>query len=125
MNKREQLAFDAAQIQSRINRALRWSDASEIPPDVPPPDGYTEYTAGWTFNAYDAGRVERGWSSTVSHGSGEPPLAGRYSSGSQNGSSMYSTKTLALRAMRCEMEMRFARILAGIDKQIEDEAVKP
>jgi hypothetical protein len=40
--------------------------------------------------------------------------------GSQQGIALYSTAELALRAMRCEMEMRFAKTLANIDAQIAE-----
>lgn len=117
MNKKEQAAFDQAKLDLAVVRALRWSPETIIEPDVEPPDSLTKITTGFLFNSYAEGRIEEAWSRTMSHGIGKPP-EGR-GTGSQNARRLYASKVLALRAMRCEMEMQFARILAGVDAKIE------
>lgn len=118
MNKKEQAAFDAAILEAKINRALRWSDVPYVERDVPLPESMG-YSSGWDCFAYkDTFRVQEAWSSSTSHGTGPVPKPGVYSGGSQDGKLLYSTRERALRAVRCDVEMRFARVLAAIDEEI-------
>jgi hypothetical protein len=120
MSKTERAAFDKVKLDATIYRALRWSPETSIEPDVDIPDGHCASIAtGFLFNSYNDGRIEKAWSRSNSHGIGKPPEPGRYGTGSQNGRRLYASEILALRAMRCEMEMRFARILASVDARIE------
>lgn len=116
MNKKEQAALDAAVTAARLNRALRWSPETWIDRDVPVPD--RDYTDGWNYNSYGEGRVERTWSGATSHGTYYEN--GSRGTGTQGGIKLYSNRVLALRAMRCEMELRFAKTLARIDAAIAE-----
>ncbi len=108
MNKAERSAFD----ELRVVAALRWS--VEVRPDVPAPLCKEPDTTGFTFNAHSK-RVEEGWSSSVYHGSGA--VRGPHSS--QNSQWLFSSKVLALKAMRHAVEISAAKDLARIDEQIE------
>lgn len=116
MNKKEQTQLQKFMDEAVINRALRWSDY-EILPDVPPPTG-SGYVNGWSYNSHSL-RVYKSWSGSVTHGDGHAETDVRPSSGSQRGISQYSTSTLALKAMRRDMENRFARRLADVDQMIK------
>ena len=124
MNKKEQAAMQAAIDRAELLSALRWS--APVDRDVAPPDrgyssGYSSgYSEGWDFNAYNQ-TVWLGWSSSIHHGTGPAPKDGeRYLSASQQCRSMYSTKALALAALRHEVERRVAADLMKIDRQIAD-----
>jgi len=96
--------------------ALRWTGPVEKDVQIPA-SGIT--TSGFVFNAYNAS-VSPAWSKTVAHGIGRAqPENG--SGASQNGIAMFSTRLLALRGLRHELEREPARRLAAIDAQIEAE----
>ena len=118
MTKKEKAAFDAAIKESQLLAALRFTQPVER--DVKPPSEWKcEYSEGWDFNAHSA-RVWQGWSTTVSHGTGPAPKKGdRHYNGSQNARSMFSSEVLALRAMRYEMEQKFAEQLRQVDDRIK------
>ena len=125
MNKKEQAAMQAAIDRAELLSALRWS--APVERDVAPPDGgYSErwdinaYSEGWDINAYNKS-VWLGWSSGVNHGTGPAPKAGgRYMGASQQCRSLYSTKALALAALRHEVEKKAAADLMNIDRQIAE-----
>lgn len=123
MTKAEKSALDAALRSARVNRALRWSDT---PParDLPIPTGDQPNTSGWEFSVHNArnngiggASVFRAWSSSVAHSEG----AIRVRSGSRGGRALYSTRALALRALRAAIEADTAGLLADIDAEIEKE----
>ena len=116
MNKKEQAAMQAAIDRADLLSALRWS--APVERNVAPPDiGYSE---GWDMNAYNKS-VWLGWSSSANHGTGPAPKAGgRYMSASQQCRSLYSTKAIALAALRHEVERRAAADLMNIDRQIAE-----
>jgi hypothetical protein len=117
MNKKEQAAFAALQKELRLAKAFRLTDPVEK--DVPAPQGSQKDTSGWVFNDWSM-EVKPAWSSSVVHGVGYP--ARRKDIGaSQRPISMYSTKVLALRALRRAIEGRAMRDLAEIDRQIEED----
>lgn len=118
MTKKEKAAFDEAIYKAELLSALRWTCSVEK--DVPPPgQGHTElYSSGWDYNAY-SNKVYEAWSDSVSHGLGEPPLDRRYASASQKSIWLYSTKELALKAMRRCVEIESAKKLLLIDKMIK------
>lgn len=101
-----------------LRAALRWSDDSDIEPDVPPPTASFDLTTGWTFNAYSR-RVMVACSSSFAHGIGRTDQTN-----SQRPLSLYSTRGRALRALRVALEKEFAVELAKIDAEIEKERVK-
>lgn len=120
MNKKERVAFDAMAQQLREARSLRFSEKSPGP-DVEIPQGGAVLSRGWdawaniTVNA----RAERACSSYVHHGIGWERTT------AQNPKRLYSTRLLALRAVRNELERDCAFELARIDKWIEDEIANP
>ena len=113
MTKKEQAAMQAAIDRAETLAALRWTWPVERDVGVPL-QGYSE---GWDYNAHSQ-RVWLGWSDRVAHGEGKAPEAGKYRSGSQNSRRMFSTKALALAAMRYEMEQKAAADLMKVDRQI-------
>lgn len=113
MTKKEQAAMQAAIDRAETLAALRWT--WPVVRDVGVPlQGYSE---GWDYNAHSQ-RVWQGWSDRVAHGEGAAPEAGKYRSGSQGSRRMFSTKALALAAMRYEMEQKAAADLMRVDRQI-------
>lgn len=123
MNKSERAALDLAQRELAIARALRWSRYEPVPKDLPAPEpfGYARnYTEGWATNTYTKS-VNQEWSEPSCHGSGPYPAVGRHRSASQRGKSLYSTRLLALQALRYEVERAAAQDLAEIDAEIEAE----
>lgn len=107
MTKKEKEAMEGALIQC----ALR--STSEVHPDVPAPNG-SGRAKGWMVRGSDA---VYGWSECFRHGSDGSGCA------SQGSKELYSTRILALRAVRYKMEQEFARQLRQIDKKI-NEAMK-
>lgn len=123
MTKKEKAEYQAALERCETLAALRWTDPVER--DVPAPkieSPYGTYSEGWDYNAHSQ-RVWLGWSGTISHGEGTAPDSGIYKNGGrQNPTAMFSTKALALRAMRHEIEMMSAEKLLKIDRQIAEES---
>jgi hypothetical protein len=113
MTKKEQAAMRAAIDRAETLAALRWTNP--VPRDVGIPE--TGYSQGWDYNAYTQ-EAFIGWSSSVSHGTGPAPEAGKHRNGSQYPRRMYSTEALALAAMRHEIEQKTAADLLKIDRLI-------
>ncbi len=117
LNKKEKAAFDELLLHHKLKGALHWSP--RIRRDVPPPArGPGGETSGFDFNSYSL-NVFEAWSSSVSHGEG--PMRTKHSSGTQNPRSLYSTRLLALHAMRHDVAMAAAKKLLEIDERIEAE----
>lgn len=118
MNKSEREAFEKLQDDLRIARALRFTE--KIKPDIPAPKDGT--TRGFLFNAYSS-QIQYAASRTVSHATSYAPIKDTGFGGgwTQGGRAIYSSKLLAFKAMRYEVELECAKKLAGIDKQIEQE----
>lgn len=116
MNKKEQAAFEALQTELREAKAMRFTDP--VSHDLAPPTSRAPDTSGWTFNSY-SGTVAQAWSSSIYHGYG--PARTKNGSASQNPISLYSTKRLALRALRHSVEKECAAKLARIDRLIDEE----
>jgi len=95
MTKKEKEYVEHLENEVRLKAALRWTDPVEK--DFKSGD---KDTSGWTFNSYN-GEVKQSRSSTVS---------------------MYSTRLLALKAMRREMENKYSTALAKVDREIEKES---
>jgi hypothetical protein len=118
MTKKEQAAMADLQRELAEARALRFTPLVER--DLPAPDrGTSGMISGWDYNAYYM-NAEQAWSESVAHGRGSAPKSSM--SASQGALSLYSTKLLALKAMRNEMEHKAARELAKVDALIEQEA---
>ncbi len=120
MSKKEKAAFDALLLHHKLKGVIHWSPP--VLPDVMPPkpgSGGTE-SSGFDFNHHSL-RIFEAWSSTASHGEGPANVRFRRTSGSQNPSPLYSTRLLALRAMRHEVVMKAAKELLAVDAMIEAE----
>jgi len=110
MNKKEQAMVE----DLKVRYALRFTDTVKL--DVEIPDYSTnELSKGFLMNSY-ALRVTPACSSPSGHSS-----TGNDRITSQNGVKLYSTKLLALKAMRNELEYRLAKELRKIDIMIEEE----
>lgn len=112
MNKKEQAALE----QALTLAALRATSGSE--PDVMPPSSFSEHSVGFSYcgeSSYSP-RVESAWSTSISHGTGDPKR-----NGSQNARRLFSTKLLALQALRRAVELECCRRLRSIDRMIEEE----
>lgn len=125
MNKKEQAEMDALREELRIARAFRFTEPVER--DVLPPKscyGSEGLTTGYEFNEHIgadphsySSAISHQWSGSVSHGN----VPYREHSGSQGARRLFSTKLLALRALRFALERRFAKRLAEVDAAIEKE----
>lgn len=114
MNKKEQAEIEELRNQLRIAKAFRFTE--KVEPDVPIPELFSrELSKGFSFNSY-TGEISRACSSSISHS-----VHNDEKTTTQCPRCLYSTRTLALKAMRYEMEQRFAKELADVDKQIEQE----
>lgn len=102
----------------KIKLALSWTPL--VRPDLPPPV-YGKTTSGWAFNEFTL-NVMPAWSESIYHGIGSSAPESKMS-GSQGSKWLYSTRLLALRAMRNEVELEAARRLRKIDAHIELEVV--
>lgn len=125
MNKKEAAELAEAKQAARINRALRWTDP--VSRDLPPPQrgigGLYVITNGYDINSHaSVPNAYKAWSSAVSNGNGHAINGERPKYASQNSRTLYSTRLLALRALRSELEMRYAKTLADIDAEIDAEA---
>lgn len=108
MTKKEKAELEAAKTLA----ALRWT--AEVKPDIPIPE-FQQTTHGYTFHAWSGNwRVEKAWSQTNRHGTGDPNRVG-----SQHGRALYSTELLATKAARHALEREFAERLRSIDLRIE------
>lgn len=113
MTKAERERQEHAANEARIRAALRWTE--EAPgPDVAP-GSWRELSTGYLFNA-PTGRVDVACSSPTSHAFGQIDQTT-----TQGARHLYSTRLLALRAMRNAVERACAERLAAIDRQIEQE----
>lgn len=113
MTKKERAEIDALVKKLRISGALRWTE--EVKPDVPIPKGWQGLSKGWLPRAWD-GTAEPACSSAVHHARGQNDKTT-----SQGAKELYSTRLLALKAARHQVEMEAAEKLAQIDERIEAE----
>lgn len=116
MTKKEKAEFNAAIRRAETLGALRWT--APIEKDVPIPDMYGKSSSGWNFNIYDFS-VRQMWSESVAHGDG--PNRKSSISGTPRGISLFSTRLLALQALRHAVECESAEKLRKIDTEIAKE----
>lgn len=110
MNKKEQAMMEDLKVAAAFKRT------SKILPDLPPPDLWSdELTKGFLFNTYSL-CSSKACSSSVGHSPGRDDKTT-----SQNPRSLYSTRLLALKAMRYEVEKRACSDLRKVDILIEAE----
>lgn len=118
MNKTEKAALEAALTEASLRRT------SPVEPDVPPPGAGSkvgELTKGFlpVAEMSDSARVETACSSSVYHST-----RSQTKTDSQGARPLYSTKLLALRALRYKVESECAKRLRSIDRMIEEELAK-
>jgi len=109
MNKKEQAIVE----DLKVRCALRFTETVELDVGIPKYD--EPDTKGFLMNSY-ALRVTPACSSSIGHSS-----TSNERTTSQKGVELYSTKLLALKAMRNELEYRLAIELRRIDIMIEKE----
>jgi len=114
MTKKERAEFDAAITKANLLAALRWTE--EVKKDVPAPGYDDKETSGWDFNISTRTVFEE-WSGSVTHGR----MPKNKAFASQDSKSLFSTKLLALRAMRHSIEKEVAWRLLAVDKLIAAE----
>lgn len=95
--------------------ALHWTDPAPGP-DVAPPESFAALSTGFLFNAY-SDRVDVACSSGISHAVGSPDRVQ-----SQGSRRLYSSRLLALRALRNAIERQCAERLYAIDRLIAKES---
>ena len=119
MTKKEIAQFEALENELRLAKAFRFTP--QVLPDVEAPNAGQPDTKGYIFIA--AGNCTRlAASSSSRHITGAHQVPDpRVGIATQGGIPLYSTKLLALRALRHEVEKECAARLAAIDKQIEAE----
>jgi hypothetical protein len=115
MTKKEKAGMDAAILKAETLAALRWT--TQVEPDLLEPENYTDIINGWSFNSYSM-VAGQSWSSAYRNGSGTYKET---SSASQDAKKQYSSKLLALKAMRNAVERECAKKLLLIDKMTIDE----
>lgn len=125
MTKAEKAEVDRLREDLALARAMRWPSYPKPAPmtraeiDANKVDGGIRYgqpqrvARGWFPNAYDQ-RVTYGCSDGIHHDRG-----GNTTSSQQMGV-MYAAKADALRAIRIEMTLAFAKKLAAVDQQIDE-----
>ena len=123
MTKREKEEMESLRQQLREAVAFRFTE--DVKPDVPPPEGGSgRLSVGFQFRlgglrVYSSRELVEALpscSSCVGHGYGTTK-----ETTTQNPWWMYSSKLLALRAARRELEKQYSRALASVDEQIEKE----
>jgi hypothetical protein len=112
MSKKERAEFDALLDELRLVAALRWTEP--VAPDVPTPKG-NELSRGYLPIGVmsDSARVTEACSSSVNHGLDHQKTS------TQQPRALYSTRLLALKALRHQIEIDCAQRLARVDRQIE------
>lgn len=113
MTKKEKAELERLQNELEIAKAFRRTE--EVLPDVQPPGTWGGLSQGWHFNCH-AEKVSIACSSSTSHAIGRNDKTQ-----SQNPIKLYSTRLLALKAMRYSMECDFAKKLAKVDSEIAKE----
>lgn len=119
MSKKERAEFDRIVDELRLVASLRWTEP--VAPDVPVPSSISGLSIGYLPIGVmsDSARVSAACSSSTSHGLDHTRTS------TQQPRALYSTRLLALKALRHIVEHRCARQLASIDKQIAECAATP
>lgn len=114
MNKKEQAMVEALKTEASFYKTL------EVLPDLPPPKEMGELTKGYMYRGAlsDYPVVEVACSSETGHDVGRNDKTS-----SQNPIDLFSTKILALRALRHKVEKQACEKLRRIDKMIEKEVL--
>lgn len=119
MNKQEKAELEALKKELLLNAALRWTEKVETDVPIPTHDvSFGTLSKGFLHVAAmgDSPRVELACSSTINHSTGRNDKTT-----TQGARRLYSTRLLALKALRNEVEQHCAKKLAEIDKDIYEE----
>ncbi len=112
MNKKEKAALEAALTEAALRRT------SPVQTDVAIPQGYgRELSTGWLYageKSREGGRVSASCSSSIHHAFGRTDATT-----TQNARRLFSTKLLALQALRYATEEDCCKQLRRIDRFIE------
>ncbi len=112
MTKKEKEAHDAIVARLELVSALRWT-APVLPDVLPPKKGAIRRVAGYAFDLTDY-EVLQAWTGSDAHAT--------YFEGSEEkedgGLPLFSTRILALKAMRSAVEEKSASRLREIDRRI-------
>lgn len=111
MTKKERESYELMKLEVTLHKAMFVSDLVE--PDVPPPLVGEPMTTGWTYNERSM-RILPACSTARSHGIDQ---TGKTTS--QRPLALYSTPTLAYRALRGVLSRRYALHLLQLDRRIE------
>lgn len=113
MNKKEKQQLESAEHTRDLAFALRWSRATPLEHDIAVPTAADARVDGFTFNTYTRSTISA-WSEHHRHGAVGSAAA------QQNGIALYSTRKLALMALRHALELEFAATLLRIDAKIDE-----
>lgn len=116
MTKKELLQWDT--LVQKLRVAAAFHRTQPVPFDVPIPEYCDKIVNGWSFNDYNY-EVRKSCSSSIYHGDHD-----WNKTSTQHPIKQYSTRLIALRALRYAAEEKAAGILAKIDQQIKKE-MKP
>lgn len=122
MTKKELAEVTTRIREAEIKAALRWT--SPVLRDLPAPTSGANCIEGWDFNSSSM-RVFKAWSESNVTGDGEHPTPEKRKSiwtASRGSRSLFSTEALAYKAMRHELECKFAKELYTVDEFIKARA---
>ena len=116
MNKAEKAELEGLRQDLRMVKALKFTDV--VYPDIPIPTLCDDVAKGFTFTSYVSmhPQVKIACSSSRSHSTCRDN-----NPNTQGGIELYSSRLLALKALRNSFERQFAGELARIDQEIQDE----
>lgn len=84
---------------------------------------FERYSEGWDYSVHDQ-RVFPAWSTARAHGEGHRSDKTSRLIGSKGSTDLFSSRLLALRAMRYETERQAAERLLAIDRKIAAETIE-
>lgn len=113
ITKREQ-----AHVEQVLTRAALHT-TTDVEPDIAPPHRGDTTRGFLFFSSASRPYVCQAWSTSTAHGTGDPAAAKRVSC--KGARHLFSTKALALRALRRSVEDECASRLRSIDRMIEQE----
>lgn len=115
LNKKEKAYLEEIEVKAALHITREIKLDVKPPPTCEPFSDAIRLTKGFLFNGYRL-QVDEACSSSIYHNP-----CGNKDTDRQNPAWLYSTRELALRAMRYEMEIKFAKELRKIDLMIESE----
>jgi hypothetical protein len=109
------------QLVENLEIRLAFHFTEPVEPDLLPPKDFGKIIKGYSFGRYDGNfEIKKSCSSNISHSMWNPDKPN-----SQKPISQYSSKILALKGLRYNLEMDYAKKLRDIDILIESEIKAP